>query len=143
MYKILVTTDGSEQSAKTIEEAAKLALAMNAEVTVLSVIENADNMNYASNVPQDVMQRLKKEQAAFYDNAVEKAKKVFETKGLKTTTVVKKGSPVENICTLAEKEKHDLIIIGRRRLSKFQGFFLGSVSSKVLQYAKTNVMVIK
>ena len=60
MYKILVTTDGSEQASKTIEEAAKLALAMNAEVTVLSVIENADNMNYASNVPQDVMAKIKK-----------------------------------------------------------------------------------
>ncbi|MDX9799984.1 MAG: universal stress protein [Spirochaetia bacterium] len=143
MYKILVTTDGSEQSAKTIEEAAKVAIAMNAEVTVLSVIENADNLNYASNVPQDIMLKLKKEQAAFYDNAVESAKKIFETKGLKVKTAVKHGSPVENICSVADKEKHDLIIIGRRRLSKFQGFFLGSVSSKVLQYAKTNVMVVK
>ena len=143
MYKILVTTDGSQQSSKTIEEAAKLALAMNAEVTVLSVIENADNMNYASNVPQDVMAKLKKEQASFYDNAAETAKKALESKGINVKTVVKKGSPVENICTLAEEEKHDLIIVGRRRLSKFQGFFLGSVSNKVLQYAKTNVMVIK
>ena len=87
--------------------------------------------------------KLKKEQTGFYEKAAETAKKTLESKGINVKTVIKKGSPVENICTLAEKEKHDLIIVGRRRLSKFQGFFLGSVSNKVLQYAKTNVMVIK
>ncbi len=143
MYKILLTTDGSEQSLKAVDEASKVAIAMNAEVTVLSVIENADNMNYATNVPRDVMVKLKMEQTAFYNNAVESVKKKLEEKGLKVTAVVKTGSPVENICTLAEKEKIDLIIVGRRRMSKFQGFFLGSVSSKVLQYAKTSVLVIK
>ena len=39
MYKILLTTDGSEQSLKAVDEASKVAIAMNAEVTVLSVIE--------------------------------------------------------------------------------------------------------
>ena len=143
MYKILVTTDGSKQAAKTAEEAAKLALAMNAEVTVLSVSENADNMNYANHIPRDVMAKLKEEQSSFYRDAAEAVKKTFEEKGIKVNTVIKYGSPVENICDLAEKEKHDLIIVGRRRMSKFSGFFLGSVSNKVLQYAKTNVMVIK
>lgn len=143
MYKILVTTDGSKQSVKTSEAAAKLALAMNAEVTVLSVVENVNNMNYSSSIPEDLMAKLKKEQQAFYDNAVTAAKKIFEEKGIKVNTVIKYGSPVENICDLAEKENLDLIIVGRRRMSKFSGFFLGSVSSKVLQYAKTNVMVVK
>ena len=143
MYKILLTTDGSEQSLKAVDEASKVAIAMNAEVTVLSVIENADNMNYATNVPRDVMVKLKMEQTAFYNNAVESVKKKLDEKGLKVTAVVKTGSPDENICTLAEKEKIDMIIVGRRRMSKFQGFFLGSVSSKVLQYAKTSVLVIK
>ena len=143
MYKILVTTDGSKQSVKTSEAAAKLALAMNAEVTVLSVVENVNNMNYSSNIPEDLMAKLKKEQQAFYDNAVTASKKIFEEKGIKVNTIIKYGSPVENICNLAEKENLDLIIVGRRRMSKFSGFFLGSVSSKVLQYAKTNVMVVK
>lgn len=143
MYKILVTTDGSKQAAKTAEEAAKLAVAMNAEVTVLSVIENVNSLNYSSHVPEDVMAKLKEEQLAFYKNAAETVKKTLEDKGIKATTVIKNGSPVENICELAEVEKHDLIIVGRRRMSKFSGFFLGSVSNKVLQYAKTNVMVVK
>ncbi|HAX17239.1 MAG TPA: universal stress protein [Actinobacteria bacterium] len=143
MYKILVTTDGSEQSAKTIDEAAKIAIAMNAEVTVLSVADHAENMNYASSIPKEIMNKLKKDQEAFYKNAVESAKQKLEEKGLKVKTKILKGSPVDAICSIAEKDKHDLIIVGRRRLGKFQGFFLGSVSSKVLQYAKTNVMVIK
>ncbi len=143
MYKILVTTDGSKQAAKTAEEAAKIALAMDAEVTVLSVSENAENMNYSNHIPRDVMVKIKEEQSSFYEDAAAAVKKTLEEKGIKANTVIKHGSPVENICDLAEKEKHDLIIVGRRRMSKFSGFFLGSVSNKVLQYAKTNVMVIK
>lgn len=143
MYKILVSTDGSKSSAKTAEEAAKLALAMDAEVTVISVAENVNNMNYSTHIPQDVMAKLQEEELTFYKNAAEAMKKTFEDKGIKVKTVIKNGSPVENICNLAEEEKHDLIIVGRRRMSKFSGFFLGSVSNKVLQYAKTNVMVVK
>ena len=41
-------------------------------------------MNYATNVPRDVMVKLKMEQTAFYNNAVESVKKKLEKKDLKS-----------------------------------------------------------
>ncbi len=143
MYKILVTTDGSEQSMKTIDEAIRVALPMGAEVTVLSVIEDTDSMNYASSIPKDVIKQVKQDQVKYYTEAVEKAKKKLEEKGVKAKTLVSKGYPVDVICNTAEKDKFNLIILGRRRLTKIQGLILGSVSNKVVQYAKTNVMIVK
>lgn len=143
MYKILVTTDGSEQSIKTIEEAVKIALPLKAEITVLSVVEDVNSMIYASNIPKEVLDKVKKDQTSYYNEIAEKAKKMVEEKGVKVTSLVKKGYPVDVICDIAEKGKYDLVVVGRRRLGKLQGFILGSVSNKVVQYAKTSVLVIK
>lgn len=143
MYKILVATDGTEQSRTTIEEAAQIAGPMGAEVTVLAVAEDTESMNYAGNVPRDVMSRVKQDQQKYYANAVEEAKVKLEQKGIKVKTLVAKGDPVDVICGTAEREGSDLIMVGRRRLGKLESMLLGSVSNKVVLHAKTNVMVVK
>ena len=143
MYKILVATDGSKQSKTTIDETARIAAALGAEVTVLSVVEDTNSMNYASSIPEDVLSKVKKDQEKYYSAAVEEAKASLVGKGVKAKTLVAKGDPVELICSTAEKEGSDLIIVGRRRLGRFEGMLLGSVSNKVIMNAKTNVMVVK
>lgn len=143
MYKILVATDGSEQSQKTIDETARIAAPLGAEVTVLSVVEDASSMNYASSIPEEVMRRVRQDQEKYYSRAVEEAKASLAAKGIKTKSLVVKGDPVDVICKTAEEEGSDLIIVGRRRLSKLEGILLGSVSNKVMINAKTNVMVVK
>ncbi len=52
------------------------------------------------------------------------------------------GHPAETICRIAEDEKHDLIIMGRRGLSGVSSFFLGSVSDKVTHHAVCPVLVV-
>jgi nucleotide-binding universal stress UspA family protein len=143
MYKILVATDGTAQAGTTIDETIRIAVPLKAEVTVLSVMEDSDSMNYASSVPQDVMAKVQQDQEKFYARAVEQAKGRLQEKGLKTRSLVLKGDPVEVICATAEEEGCDLIILGRRRLGRLQSLLLGSVSNKVLMNAKTNVLIIK
>jgi len=143
MYKILVATDGTAQSRMTIDETVRIAVPLKAEVTVLSVMEDTESMNYASNVPQDILNRVRQDQERYYSKAVEEAKARLQEKGLKVKTLVVKGDPVEEICGAAEKEGADLIVLGRRRLGRLQSMLLGSVSNKVLMNAKTSVMIVK
>jgi nucleotide-binding universal stress UspA family protein len=143
MYKILVATDGSAQSRTTIDETARIAGPLGAEVTVLAVVEGPESMNYASGIPSDILGRVKQDQEKYYGKAVEVAKAKLAEHGIKAKSLVAKGDPVEVICATAEKEDVDLIIVGRRRLGKFEGMLIGSVSNKVMLNAKTNVMVVK
>ena len=53
------------------------------------------------------------------------------------------GHPSERIIALAKKVEADAIVIGSRGLSGIAEFFLGSVSSKVSQYAAVPVLIVK
>ena len=106
-------------------------------------MEDTDHMTYASSIPRDVIDRVRKDQEQFYHEAVREAKAKMEEKGIKVKAVVAKGYPVDVICDTAEKEDINLIVLGRRRLGKIESSLLGSVSNKVVQSAKTNVMIIK
>lgn len=53
------------------------------------------------------------------------------------------GHPSERIIAMAKKTGADAIVIGSRGLSGIAEFFLGSVSSKVAQYANVPVLIVK
>lgn len=53
------------------------------------------------------------------------------------------GLPADVICEKAEKEGYDLIVLGSQGHGLVSSVFLGSVSGKVLHYAKCPVLVIR
>lgn len=53
------------------------------------------------------------------------------------------GNPAEHLIKEAEREGYNLLIIGHRNLPNVKKLFLGSVSSKVVQYARISVLVAK
>ncbi len=53
------------------------------------------------------------------------------------------GHPSERIIALSKEFECDAIVIGSRGLSGIAEFFLGSVSSKVSQYADVPVLIVK
>ncbi len=145
MYKILVTTDGSEQSKKTIDETIKIAAPMGkeVEVVVLFVMQNIDSIIFAPDLDGKLQKEITHTQDVYAVETVEKMAKVISAKGIKTSSKVLKGHPVDQICSFAEKEKCNLIVMGKRSRGKLEEFIAGSVSVQVVHRAKTNVMVIK
>ena len=59
------------------------------------------------------------------------------------STISRGNSELERIIALAKKVQADAIVIGSRGLSGIAEFFLGSVSSKVSQYAAVPVLIVK
>ena len=73
-------------------------------------------------------------------------KKIFEKAqghDVVITTDIAVGHPAEQIVHRAEQDKVDLIILGRRGMSRFETWLLGSVSERVLRYAHCPVMVVR
>ncbi len=156
MYKILLATDGSEHSNKTVEEAIKLAACSGAETTVLSVAENIPVSDYYragmsfDEMDREAVARLKKSLEDAERNLENTARKVledaerrFRDKGLKIKTMLMKGHPADVICRVAEEGAFDLVMLGSRGLGGIKELLLGSVSNKVAHCAKTSVLIVK
>ena len=58
-------------------------------------------------------------------------------------TIVVQGNPAEAILETAKKIKADLIVTGSHGRHGAEKFFLGSVSSKIVDHAECAVLIIK
>ena len=122
--KILVPVDGSEGSWRALEHAVVLGEKFESTIIVANVIQPYNNAALLA-IPLEMAQ----EKMASYPHAVEYSLEV--------------GHPSERIIALAKKIECDAIVLGSRGLSGIAEFFLGSVSSKVAQYASVPVLIVK
>jgi len=151
--KILICTDGSEQSRKALEKAAEIA--SGCIVNDLAIIHVYDNKpdsslfywDEGSSISKEQMnqfQKLREEDKDKRKNILLEALKLFEDKGLKARTIFKEGHPSHTIIKVAEEEGFDMIVIGSRGLGGLNKVFLGSVSSAIVQEARDcSVLTVK
>ncbi len=142
--KILVPVDGSEGSWRALANAIEIGEKFASELLVINVIQPYNNAallampggssmlsNNASEMEEigDKVLEMAKEKVGGYANPVEYCMEV--------------GHPSERIIAAAKKSECDAIVLGSRGLSGIAEFFLGSVSSKVSQYASVPVLIVK
>lgn len=169
--KILVPVDGSPHSVKAVELASDLASKYNAEITLLHVLlrghmpeglkkalevevrrkaSSADNL---VNMPQEIMARvgnkkdlqLTLEELNFIGKYVlSSVAALCRDKGVaKVDERVEEGDPAKVIIKVAEDTNADMIVMGNRGLSDFQGILVGSVSHKVSHLAKCTCVTVR
>lgn len=74
---------------------------------------------------------------------VERAAGLLEAAGFRAEPVFKIGHPVDEILTLAERRKSDLIVAGARGRGAVARFLLGSVSTKLIQHSHCSILVVR
>ena len=150
--KILVCTDGSQESLNAIEEACKIADGCKVnEVSVISVddgrsylpIGNWSNVDHPTKEDVETFLRTREVAKEKIKRDLLEATRIFQQKNIAVNTILKYGSPSENIVQVAQEERFDLIVLGRRGISGMKKLFLGSVSNAVLQEATTSVLIVK
>ena len=65
------------------------------------------------------------------------------TAGFTAEPICKVGDPAEEIMNVASKRNADLIVMGAKGLGKIDRILLGSVSTRVVQYATCPVLVVR
>lgn len=145
--RILVAVDGSSHADRALAFAMDLAVKYDADLMVLNVV------SYASTVPlalgayaelEGIYAESRSVLQTAGDKIVENAAEKARRSGVrKVTTTVELGSPAQTICDSADATGADVIVMGRRGLSDFSGFFLGSVSHKVAHSADCTVVTVK
>jgi len=134
---ILVAMDRSEGAMHAVDFVGELMGGHDFKVTLLHVIRNGEKLKPgASDKPlpaEDIQTEEKKIQMVF-----DEAKRRLIDYGFKSEHVTHKviagvSSRPRAIVQEAEQGGYSPIVIGRRGLSKFQEFFMGSVSNQVIQ----------
>jgi nucleotide-binding universal stress UspA family protein len=144
MYKhILIPTDGSELSQKAVEHGTKLAKALNAKVTIVTVSEpfHIFSLNEKMiDMPDGYKRRIDAVSAEY----LKAAKDIAATAGVTCDGLhVEHAHPYEAIIDTARKTECDAILMashGRRGIS---AIVLGSETVKVLTHCSIPVVVIR
>ena len=145
--KILLATDGSEDSALAAEAAIKLASDTGAELHVVHVGElRPAYPPPTSGPPPAAPSREEIRQAAqsMLDHQVEE---ITGRDGKVEEAHLRMGRPPEEILRLSEEIIAGLIVVGNQglsgRFSRMKRFVMGSVSESVARYARCSVMVVR
>lgn len=141
MKHILLATDGSSGADRATEVAAKLAKAMGAQLSILTVSGNlsADEMRQLKRAEGDLGDALEGLSKHVLWNAAERAKRTGVSKATMHSAW---GDAAEQIIEVASREQADAIVMGRRGCGRLAGLLLGSVSQKVVTLAPCTVIVI-
>jgi len=142
MKKILLAYDGSEISKKALEEAKRIGVQNESEITVLTVAVDFDYHDLDTGVKRYVSEVLKSVHE-MSQRILEGAAKEFADYPNKVDYVDKIGGPGSQIVTYANDNDIDLIVMGSRGLGVFKRTFLGSVSNYVLNHTEKSVYIVK
>ncbi len=137
MKSILACHDGSAHSGRALKKALEIAARFDAAVTVLSVIPELYLVEVAESDRQKILASLTAEARKTLDRIQKTAKNV------RLTTMIRQGEPATAILAAAKKVKADLIVTGSHGRHGAAKFLLGSVSSRIVDYAPCSVMVVK
>lgn len=139
MQKILVAHDGSKSSDKALKQAIEIAVNFGASLTVLAVVPEL----YLTELPDAYRNRIFESLSDETRDSMEKIRKSLSSKSIEVKTVIRQGDPAEKILETAQKMKVDLIVTGSHGRHGAKKFLLGSVSTKIVDYSRCPVLVIK
>lgn len=142
MFKrILVPTDGSRGVEKAINCATALALAFNAKIYVLFVVEPPTLLfEYANVAERTIIDAMQQEG----HRVLEKAAEVIRKAGVTAVeTVLRTGTPATTILNFADEEKIDLIVMGTHGRRGLDRVLLGSVTEEVVRLSRIPVMTVR
>ncbi len=139
MKKILVAHDGSKLSDKALKKGVEIAVRFDSNLTVLTVIPDLYLTELSDLDRKRIMEALTEETMI----AMEKIRSTLAGKSVEAKTITRQGMPAEKILETAKKMKIDLLIVGSHGRHGAKKFLLGSISSKVVEYATCPVLVVK
>jgi nucleotide-binding universal stress UspA family protein len=134
--QILVPTDFSEVANNALNHAVTIAKAFGNSITLLSIVEES----FLSGLFSGNQSGLVKE--AIEARLAKQAEELKNTYNVQVNTRVENGRVYKIIAEIANEENFDSIILGSHGASGLEQV-IGSNASRVIQYAKVPVVVVK
>ncbi len=134
--KILCAYDGSEKGRHALDWAARLA--RNEGGSSVSVIAVAVSLEAAPHIADAIDPSSSPER---HHRHLAEAAARLQAAGVQAETLLKVGSPAEEIINAGEDGDYELIVMGRTGAGGAVRFLMGSVSDRVVRHAGRPVLV--
>ncbi|MBI5206001.1 MAG: universal stress protein [Nitrospirae bacterium] len=136
LERLLLPTDGSEFSEGAVREAINLAKTCSSKLFAVSVIET--NPEYETIAPQ-LVEKAEKEARQHLESVKARALK----EGVDCEIIAHQGEePYRYIVEEAERNKADMIVMGRRGRTGLKRLMMGSETARTIGHAPCNVLVV-
>lgn len=152
LFRVLLAVDGSYPARRALDFLPSLGLPSDTRLTLAHVVAEPlepwvagdagfTGGNYGAMVMLQKRARaaLRKKGKRILEEAAARARKTFR----RVERVMVEGHPAGQLLRLAESRGADLVVLGRRGLSKLERFLMGSVSQKVSVYAPCSTLIVK
>jgi len=145
MFKhILLPTDGSKLSDKSVKQGIRMAKALRAKVTALHVIPKFHTFTYQADMIEATRDEYAQASAKQAEDFLRFVKRVAGSADVECETLQVSGDqPYKEIIKIAQKKDCDLILMASHGRRGLEGFLLGSETQKVLTHSKTPVLVYR
>lgn len=137
--RIVVGIDGSRLSEGAAQTALNLAARSNAQVHLISVIEELPRYISA----REEVAREETEARQYFAACHQRAQREAEQKGVAVTRQILVGHEVQQLLTALTTLKADLLVIGHAGHSAVSGTGLGSTASQLLRHAPCSVLLVR
>jgi nucleotide-binding universal stress UspA family protein len=135
--KILVAFDGSKTSKHALRQALKFDPYEQKETIVLTV-----NPPYVGDLELIGVSNIQDVLRGQREKILSEAGEIAKEEGVSIKTRLEEGEFFKKIIDIAEEEKSDLIVIGRRGITRLERALMGSVTAKVIGHSQRNVLVV-
>ena len=139
MKKILVATDGSADADKAVARAIETAKREGAEIVVVNVAEDWCPIGLSEVDCSTITDLVMKEARGIMAAALDK----FNAAGLEAKGFIETGTPAETILDIANREMVDEIIVASHGKHGAKKLVMGSVTSRLVEWATCPVVVVK
>lgn len=132
--KILIATDGSENSMNAISTGIDFAQKTGADVYAVHVITTGSyyiTPNFFG-VEKDNIKKSTTDYVEIVGNA----------KGIEVKSFILEGDPAEKIIDFARENNINLVVMGTLGKSGIERFLIGSVSEKVIRNSDSEVLIV-
>ncbi|MCX9084839.1 MAG: universal stress protein [Candidatus Methanoperedens sp.] len=138
--KILIATDGSENTKKALDYGIDLAINTGAKLQAIYVVDTGKYSSIPMSAPMEYAFSILRQEG---DIALKFVAEMAEAAGLeKEEGVIVEGNPADEIIKYAENNSIDLIVMGTMGKSGIDRFLMGSVADKVIRNSRIPVIAV-
>jgi nucleotide-binding universal stress UspA family protein len=135
--RLIVAMDGSLASKNALKQAFKLAHDEKRWITVVAI-----NPPYQGDLDLVGVSNIDEVLKGPGEKILAEARKIAEEEGATIRTRLEEGEPFEKIIEVAEDEGSDLIVMGRRGITRLERALMGSVTAKVIGHFSGRVLIV-
>lgn len=142
--KVLFTVDNTELSNKIIAKSIETLNLKDKEIHLATVYEIPDYLFLEGSLDSNWMLEIERKQEKASLLLLSKIEKMFTENELTVSSkAILSGVPAQELIRYANKENIDLVVSGTRDKKYLSKFILGSVSKRVLENVKSDVLIIR